>query len=58
MTTEKIVSLQKEYFNENKTKLLKVRKYKLLMLRNTIKKYEKEITKALYEDLGKSPFES
>ncbi len=58
MKTEKIVSLQKEYFNENKTKLLKVRKYKLLMLRNTIKKYEKEITKALYEDLGKSPFES
>lgn len=47
----------KRYFNTGKTKEINFRISQLRNLRNSIKKYEKEILDALYKDLGKSEFE-
>lgn len=57
MNTE-ILKLQKEYFYNNFTKDIDFRLEKLNLLKDLIKKYEKELIEALYKDLGKSEFES
>lgn len=48
---------QREYFQSGATLSVKFRIEKLKILRETIRKYEKEIGKALRADLGKSDFE-
>ncbi|MGN0374770.1 MAG: aldehyde dehydrogenase [Butyrivibrio sp.] len=61
MTTEDIVKkieLQKDFFATNSTLPVKARIDALKLLKKNIIKYEEEINKALYEDLGKSAFES
>ena len=61
MTTEAIVKkieLQKDFFATNSTLPVKARIDALKLLKKNIIKYEEEINKALYEDLGKSAFES
>ena len=49
---------QMEFFNNGSTKDVKFRIRQLGKLRDTIKKYEGEILKALYADLKKSAYES
>ena len=53
-----ILEKQRKYFQSGITLSVKFRIEMLKRLRNTIKKYEKEIEEALKEDLGKSDFES
>lgn len=48
---------QKEYFRDNNIDIKK-RIQNLKLLKNSIKKYEKEILDALYKDLGKNEFEA
>lgn len=55
---EALVKEQKKYFESGKTLDIKYRLNNLRKLKETIKKYEKEIAAALYEDLGKSDYES
>ena len=55
---EALVKEQKSYFELGQTLDIKFRIENLKKLRNTIKKYEKEIMASLYEDLGKSDYES
>lgn len=47
----------KRYFNSGKTREINYRILQLRNLRDSIKKYEKEMLDALYKDLGKSEFE-
>lgn len=55
---ENIINNQRDFFNTNITKDIKFRKEQLIKLKNIIKENEEEIFDALYEDLGKSKFES
>ena len=58
MNIEKILLLQKEYFQNGNTLSISFRKKKLHELYKTIKKNKEKIVKALKDDLGKSEFES
>ncbi len=60
MSAEIISQIEKlrSFFYRNETKNIAYRLNALKKLRSTIKKYEKEILNALYQDLGKSNFES
>ena len=55
---ELLVSKQREYFKTGATLDVKFRISALKKLKEAIKKYENEIANALYDDLGKSDFES
>lgn len=61
VTAEKIhqlINTQRNYYNSGITKPLAFRKEKLKLLKKVISNYEKDIKKALYEDLRKSDFEA
>lgn len=55
---ENILTKQKEYLKKEESISVNTRIEKLNKLKISIKKYEKDIINALYEDLGKSEFES
>ncbi len=55
---EVMIREQKDFFYSGQTRDIEYRKKQLLNLRNTIKKYESEILKALNLDLRKSEFEA
>ncbi|MBQ8322870.1 MAG: aldehyde dehydrogenase [Clostridia bacterium] len=55
---DQILQKQRKYFQSGKTLSLDFRIGALKKLRDTVKKYEKEIGEALASDLGKSDFES
>ena len=58
MKNKKIVSKQRRFFYSGKTLPINQRINNLKKLRQAILNYEDKITKALYEDLGKSQFEA
>lgn len=55
---EKIIAEHKKFFYTEKTKSVEFRIATLKTLKKTIIKYENNIQKALYKDLGKSQFEA
>ncbi|MBE7076062.1 MAG: aldehyde dehydrogenase [Clostridiales bacterium] len=55
---EKLVETQRKYFATGETLSIDFRIKNLKKLREIIKRYEKEIGKALFSDLGKSDYES
>lgn len=55
---DEIIESQRAFFNSGATLPVKFRVEMLKKLRDTIKKYEKEIGQALKDDLGKSDYES
>ncbi|MEC1178697.1 aldehyde dehydrogenase [Metasolibacillus meyeri] len=55
---ENMITAQRSYYFSRATKNLEFRKQQLVNLKETIKKYEKEITEALKLDLNKSEFEA
>lgn len=55
---EQIIQNQKAFYYTGQTKEISFRKKQLKKLKQTIKKYEKEILMALNLDLGKSEFEA
>ncbi|WP_144509464.1 aldehyde dehydrogenase [Bacillus sp. FJAT-22090] len=55
---EKIIEEHQNLFYSGMTKSLEFRIKQLMILKNTIKKYEKEVIHALYQDLRKSEFEA
>lgn len=55
---DRLVQLQREYFNTDETKSYDHRIDALKKLRRSIRKHQDEIAKALYKDLQKSEFES
>jgi len=55
---EKLISIQRDYFYSGMTRSTDFRKRQLEKLAKSIKKYEKDVIKALNLDLGKSEFES
>ena len=55
---EALVANQRMFFKSGKTLNVEFRIECLKRLRETISKYEKEIARALYDDLGKSEYES
>lgn len=55
---EQIVNKQRTFFNHNQTKDIAFRKAMLYRLKKAIRKNEKNIFKALHNDLGKSKAES
>lgn len=57
-TVESMISEQKNFYYNGQTKNIEFRKTQLLKLKQTIKKYEKEILHALNLDLHKSEFEA
>ena len=57
-TYEELLNLQKRYLENKKTISVDERINNLKKLKNTIKKYEKDIIYALELDLGKHVFES
>ena len=58
MTTEQILKLQKNFFDEGNTLPYAVRKCYLIQLRKAVVLHEEEIYTALNQDLGKSRTES
>lgn len=54
----KLIELQREYFNSDATKSYESRRDSLKKLRKSIIKHQNEVAKALYVDLRKSEFES
>ena len=57
-SVESLINEQRQYFYSGQTKPIHFRKQQLITLKSTILKYEKEISQALYDDLGKSEFEA
>ena len=57
MSIQIILDKQRKFFNTGKTLPVKFRIENLKKLRHVVKKYEKDICRALTEDLGKSEFE-
>lgn len=55
---ETIIEEHQRFFNAGITKSLEFRLEQLMILKNMIKKYEKEVIQALYKDLRKSEFEA
>ncbi|MBO7605736.1 MAG: aldehyde dehydrogenase [Elusimicrobiaceae bacterium] len=58
MKLNKILEEQRKFFASGATLDIDLRLAKLKLLKDTIKQYEKEISAALKQDLGKSEFES
>lgn len=58
MDIKKIIEYQRKFFRTDRTKNLKFRMEALNRLENSIKKYQKDIYRALKKDLNKSEFES
>lgn len=58
MEIQEIVSKQKEFFNTQKTKNLSFRKMYLEKLRDLILQYENDLYEAIYQDFGKSKFDT
>ena len=58
VNVENILNSQKKFYFTGKTKDVNWRLNQLKILKNTIKKYEKEVLQALKKDLNKSEFES
>jgi len=50
-----MIEKQREFFHSSRTKDIGFRMEMLKKLRNVIDGYERRITQALYDDLGKSP---
>ncbi|MGG3801710.1 aldehyde dehydrogenase [Metabacillus fastidiosus] len=57
-SVETLIDEQRQYFYTGQTKQISFRKQQLITLKNTVLKYEKEISQALYDDLHKSEFEA
>ena len=57
MELNKILEKQRTFFASGATLDIDLRISKLKLLRDTVKQYEKEISTALKQDLGKSEFE-
>ena len=55
---EMIIEQQRSYFYSSQTKNIQFRKEQLIKLKDSIKKYEKEVLRALKLDLNKSEFEA
>ena len=55
---EQLLKKQRDFFNTGKTRDIRFRKAALLRLRQAIRRWEQEISRALQADLGKAPFES
>ena len=55
---EQMIEEQRAFFHTGKTRELEFKKAQLQFLKETIKKYEQDIIKALYLDLHKSEFEA
>ena len=55
---EKMIDEQRTYYFTRATKDIAFRKKQLLILKETIKKYERDVLKALQLDLNKSEFEA
>lgn len=55
---EEMIKEQKNFYFSGQTKNIDFRKKQLLKLKETIKKYEEDILKALYKDLHKNEFEA
>lgn len=55
---EGILELQQQFFRSGSTRSPEARIERLIWLKDAIRKYEKPLTEALYQDLGKSEFES
>ncbi len=53
-----IISRQKDFFNSNKTKEVRFRMEQLKKIKSLIKANEDKLFKAIYEDFGKSEFET
>ena len=53
-----ILDKQRNYFNTGETRALSFRMEKLRVLKDSIKKNEKQILEALWSDLHKSEFEA
>lgn len=58
MDFQNILEKQREFFNSQKTKNLKFRKMYLKKLRDALVNNEQELYKAIYEDFGKSKFDT
>lgn len=58
MNAEEIVGLQRAYYRAGNTRPYAFRRKMLEKLENTVRKYEKQIKSALYEDLHKSSQEA
>lgn len=58
MSSTKIFELQKQHFNSNATKQVSYRIQLLKKLKEVIQSNEKEIYDAIYQDFGKSEFET
>lgn len=55
---EEMLELQQQFFRSGSTRSPEARIERLTWLKDAIRKYEKPLTEALYQDLGKSEFES
>src|SRR6478735_808816 len=55
---EQILEQQRQFFRSGATRSAEARIARLNQLKQAIQKYETELTEALYQDLGKSEFES
>lgn len=55
---EEILQLQRQFFRSGVTRSVESRIAHLSQLKQAIQKYESRLTEALYQDLGKSEFES
>ena len=58
LTAVETLTEMRAYFNSGVTRGYAFRRYQLLLLRDAIRKYEKEIYEALYQDLKKAPEEA
>ncbi len=58
MNVSELISAQKAYFNDNETKPLKFRLRALAKLKSVLKKNEQALYDAIYEDFGKSEYET
>jgi len=58
VAAKNMLNEHKKYFNTGETRNIDYRISALKKLKNSLKKYEKEIINALYRDLGKSEFEA
>ena len=58
MQLDRVVQMQRDFFNSNETKSVAFRKAKLKKLAETIEEYEPLIYDALKKDLNKSEYES
>jgi len=58
MDFHSLIQKQSDFFASGKTKDIKFRKQQLAKLNSLLKKHEADLYEAIYEDFGKSPFET